>query len=50
MAANKCATDENTLGSRTAIALDFLLRCTSLAYILEAVTNLGNLVFTLLAT
>ena len=40
--ANAAATEENTLGHRTSSALDFLLRYKDIAYILEALRNLGK--------
>ena len=46
--ANAAATEENTLGHRTSSALDFLLRYKDIAYILEALRNLGEICFSLL--
>ncbi len=41
--ATKSATEEKRLCNRTATAIDFLLRCTQLVYILEALMNLGTI-------
>lgn len=39
---NRSATEEKTLGYRTSSALDYIFKDKDLAYILEALTHLGE--------